>query len=323
MTLDAVAERICRHCSTVFPDFPSFSAHCRSIHRRFPCPYCLQTFTQRVNRDRHLYNHTGEKPYVCRVCGSAFTRKDALKKHQLKANHQLTGSENITDEQVGVILPGTDQSEDSSEEGDASQSDECGLDLSTGVNSKSIKEKPKDVMISCVKSVEDDDSFQSDGRQNYVNNFNPSGLKTSPGNANSNEAAESEMLPVPAKTNAASTTNFPSAKTSAAARIRLMYSDQNRTYSCDICRESVTGATAFEMHCRTSHRRTPCVYCGKTFSQKGNMERHQRQHTGERPFACPFCSCSYTRKETLKVHINQAHPTSGLSLDAANSRNSL
>jgi len=46
------------------------------------------------------------------------------------------------------------------------------------------------------------------------------------------------------------------------------------------------------------------------------MERHQRQHTGERPFACPHCSCSYTRKETLKVHINQAHPATA-ALDAA------
>jgi uncharacterized Zn-finger protein len=324
MTLDVGAERICRHCSTVFPDFPSFSVHCRSVHRRFPCPYCLQTFTQRVNRDRHLYNHTGEKPFVCRICGSAFTRKDALKKHQLKANHQVTEGESITDEQVGVLLPGTDQSEDSSEEGDASQSDECGLDLSTGVNSvKATKEKAKDGRVSCIKSAEDDDSIQSDGRQSYANNFNLAGMKTSPVYPSSNEIPESEVLPALTKTNAALAPSLTSAKSSASARIRLLYSDQNRTYSCDICRESVTGATAFEMHCRTLHRRTPCVYCGKTFSQKGNMERHQRQHTGERPFACPFCTCSYTRKETLKVHINQAHPTSGLSLDAANSRNSL
>jgi len=49
----------CPHCSEELHGFEAFSAHCRTIHKRHACPYCLQTFTQRVNRDRHLYNHTG------------------------------------------------------------------------------------------------------------------------------------------------------------------------------------------------------------------------------------------------------------------------
>jgi uncharacterized Zn-finger protein len=117
---------------------------------------------------------------------------------------------------------------------------------------------------------------------------------------NVNNAAESKV-PTPKFSGSAG-------PTVSSSRLRQPFFAPTRLYNCDICHQSVVGASEFEGHCRSAHRRTPCVYCGKTFSQKGNMERHQRQHTGERPFACPHCSCSYTRKETLKVHINQAHP---------------
>lgn len=32
-----------------------------------------------------------------------------------------------------------------------------------------------------------------------------------------------------------------------------------------------------------------CDVCGKTFTQKVNMQQHVKHHTGERPFACEKC----------------------------------
>ncbi|XP_037831554.1 zinc finger protein 70-like [Kryptolebias marmoratus] len=47
----------------------------------------------------------------------------------------------------------------------------------------------------------------------------------------------------------------------------------------------------------------PCSYCGKRFSLKGNLNRHIREHTGERPFPCPCCDKSFKDSGSLTAHM--------------------
>ncbi|KAJ7670593.1 hypothetical protein DFH06DRAFT_1320522 [Mycena polygramma] len=60
-----------------YVDYPA------SPDREFPCDLCPLSFDRQHDLKRHIETHSGEKPYLCdRGCGKAFTRKDALKRHQ-------------------------------------------------------------------------------------------------------------------------------------------------------------------------------------------------------------------------------------------------
>ena len=57
---------------------------------QFHCALCDKSFAQKVNLQKHMMIHSGERPFQCYVCGKSFRQKTALQKHYTVHTHGST-----------------------------------------------------------------------------------------------------------------------------------------------------------------------------------------------------------------------------------------
>lgn len=50
-----------------------------------------------------------------------------------------------------------------------------------------------------------------------------------------------------------------------------------------------------------------CSYCGKLFIYPAKLASHVRTHTGEKPYACPYCPYRATQQGNLNRHVKIRH----------------
>jgi len=76
---------LCSDCGNSFGSQSTLIDHRKRKHLNiFPhkCLHCPKSFFTRQELAAHIRTHTGDKPFVCKMCNKAFARVHHLKRHQ-------------------------------------------------------------------------------------------------------------------------------------------------------------------------------------------------------------------------------------------------
>jgi uncharacterized Zn-finger protein len=79
-------------------------------------------------------------------------------------------------------------------------------------------------------------------------------------------------------------------------------SDEDKSSYLEVNVASKSEANKGETPLNQRKKRISCEFCGKVFNHTGDLNKHRRKHTGERPYACPQCHKRFSHASNLIRH---------------------
>ncbi|KAK7507932.1 hypothetical protein BaRGS_00000897 [Batillaria attramentaria] len=88
--------------------------------------------------------------------------------------------------------------------------------------------------------------------------------------------------------------------------------NSDRPYICGVCNMSFKEMAVLRAHSLTHSNvrefKCPVQGCPYAFKTKGSLVRHQRRHTGERPYTCEACGRRFAESGALTRHTRSRNP---------------
>ena len=290
----------CEICRKKFQLWSSLKKHSKEHEndKRYPCRECDATFNLEKNLTLHSASHNTNN-LICPECGTKFRRLASFKSHL--AIHQE--EDNLACPECEMEFTNETRLEEHIRNEHQPKTDtfinKFGSSKRLNLKeSKSVKIVPK-IKIK------------------YGNNSNS--LATSYLNTNTNVSLPVEESPETHSANNNIKTNSDNRLSTSPVKVCTQ-----KCLQCDLRFKSLKEYNDHKKqhtvlntllkpkqkrHRKGGFRRTAyrnkCKYCDKTFPKPSQCERHERIHTGIKPFKCNECSSCFNQKNSLEIHMRK------------------
>lgn len=274
--------------------------------KRYVCLICSKGFGKKAHYDEHLRSHSGEKPFVCDVCGQRYSQKRSLLKHKENCgcNTALPSSCPVCDKIFKSKIELADHMSSHTEENEFKCS-ECGklFDDKTGFETHQCV-----IEVHSIENKTDgdgnlfvcDECGETFKKLTQLTEHKQSHTDKKPFKClecgRSFTRQRTLMAHKHEKPDIADKDTLPSAP----------HPKRRAVIKCETCGKEFTNRVHHEEHVRshTGERPFQCVECGKGFATKRSLRNHS--HGGKnarvRPHKCSQCPASFTAASMLKIH---------------------
>ncbi|KYN50339.1 hypothetical protein ALC62_13488 [Cyphomyrmex costatus] len=262
----------------------------------YKCKMCNKEFVDKSKLHMHERTHTGEKPYQCEFCVAKFGYKEVLRQHVVAKHYN--------DERFK-------SNKDLYTEGVSYKCKTCNKEFKNKTNCHKherihTSEKP----YQC-EFCENKFRYKKTLRQHVVAKHN-----------NDERFKSNKDLYTRGVSYKCKTCNKEFKKKSNFHMHERTHTGE-KPYQCEFCVGKFGYKKTLIQHMVTKHNNDErfkfnkdlytggvsykCKTCNKEFMDKTNCHRHERIHTGEKPYQCEFCVDKFGYKEGLTQHVMTKH----------------
>lgn len=308
----------CDVCLKTFKLKSSLERHKKVIHEEgdtHSCPECGARCPDKGTLARHMYTHTGLKPYTCDRCNRQFSRKYHLERHVVQTGCDGTPKPAHPCQVCGKMFSRKDN-----------------LREHLRAHAGQVKRKKKFACEFCNKEFHGTSLLQvhlrtHTGERPFVCEFCHKGFPSS-GAVKKHRRMHTGERPYECKQClakfAAKETLNRHIKTHTGVkphvcqycgksfiqpsqlRAHIFHHTGENGFTCDHCGKAFNRRARLVMHVRYVHEGAKpfqCERCQKPFVRKEDLARHSVLHTGLKAHKCPICEKSFAIKSSLKIHL--------------------
>ncbi|KAM7403270.1 hypothetical protein PAMA_003952 [Pampus argenteus] len=284
------------------------------------CPICLKSFPSLYKLQRHHVIHTGQKPFICKVCGKAFTQPEHLKTHLEKIHHSelLRDSfqEAISTNNKVVLQLNHDKPAAVMNTHDSGN---CTVLPSTASLSVVSQPDSKGEIMAHKCFLDSVDNGSPPKNMLHVNDgcvMNSDSVVMDPKQQKQvdSESADTSVC----NTHNGYTCKVCSKSFTSSLQLWIHSSTHNKPKQSEsgISGQTFSEKTHSKMSQELSSSRSKmtfkhqCPKCLKSFCSPSKLQRHLLIHTGQKPYSCRICWKAFRQKAHLKSHLSTTNKCS-------------